>query len=65
MRLIHFADLNDGVHVEPRCGPWGSMDADWTDLPGDATCLGCRTAMTPRDWEKAGALAPVAGGGAS
>jgi hypothetical protein len=65
MRLVHFADLNDTGHVEPRCGVWGSMDADWTNLADDATCVGCRTAMTHRGAEAAGALAPpeVAEGG--
>lgn len=65
MRLVHIADLNDTGHVEPRCGAWGSLDADWTELPDDATCLGCRTARAGRASGAAGALAPpeVAEGG--
>ena len=65
MRLVHFADLNDTGHVEPRCGAWGSMDADWTDIADDATCSGCRTAVTQRDADAAEARAPseVAEGG--
>ena len=58
MRLVHLADLNDTGHVEPRCGAWGSLDADWTDLAGDVTCLECRTARTGRALGAAGALAP-------
>ena len=64
MRLVHLVDLNDTGHVEPRCGAWGSLDADWTMLADDATCLGCRTARAGRASGAAGALAPtgLAGG---
>jgi hypothetical protein len=64
MRVVHLAELNDTGHVEPRCGPWGPMDADWTDIANDATCSGCR--ITIRDEAAARALAPpeLAQGGA-
>ena len=67
MRLVHLAELNDTGHVEPRCGVWGSLDADWTDIANDATCSGCRIPVTERDPEATEARAPavVAEGGTS
>jgi hypothetical protein len=63
MRVVHLSELNDTGHVEPRCGAWGPLDDDWTDIRNDATCAGCRTVL--RDEEAARALAPreVAQGG--
>lgn len=41
MRLVHLAYLTETGHVEPRCGAWGSMDSDWTDVADGVTCVGC------------------------
>jgi hypothetical protein len=45
MRVIHFARTAGTGHVEPRCGDWGSMDTDWTDVTAGVTCVACRGAL--------------------
>jgi hypothetical protein len=45
MRVFHFERPGTSPHVEPLCGDWGSMDADWTDVPASVTCVTCRSAL--------------------
>lgn len=45
MRVIHFARTAGTRHVEPRCGDWGSLDTDWTDVAAGVTCVACRGAL--------------------
>ena len=45
MRVIHFARTAATGHVEPRCGDWGSMETDWTDVTAGVTCVACRDAL--------------------
>jgi len=61
MRVIHFARSDArpfGWHVEPLCGDWGAMDADWTYFADGVTCEACRGALRV-------AGAPASGPGAS
>jgi hypothetical protein len=45
MRVVHLTRTGDRPHAEPLCGDWGSMDADWTDIAGGATCPACRAML--------------------
>jgi hypothetical protein len=58
MRVVHFARSDDRPSAEPLCGVWGSMDTDWTDVPGGVTCDACRVALGAAGW-----LATAAAGG--
>lgn len=45
MRVIHLGRTTATGHVLPRCGVWGSMDTQWTDVAAGVTCVACREAM--------------------
>ncbi|HET9595453.1 MAG TPA: hypothetical protein VFP65_07720 [Anaeromyxobacteraceae bacterium] len=45
MRVNHLQGTSATDRVVPRCGAWGSMDSDWTDVAANVSCVACRDAM--------------------
>jgi hypothetical protein len=43
MRAIHLVGPDTAARLEPLCGSWGSLDADWTTVASEATCAACAT----------------------